>query len=114
MGEARYKKRKELVLKGEWDSSFPTSSSGWGRRLLKELKGYNCADCGIGEEYNGKPIVLEVNHIDGKSNNNTLDNLEFLCPNCHSQTDTYRAKNINSDRKKRYKIPSGYTIIKVE
>jgi hypothetical protein len=52
--------------------------------------------------YNNKPLTLEIDHIDGKCFNNTLENMRFLCPNCHSQTDTYKAKNKSSDNKKRY------------
>ena len=74
----------------------------WTRKLVVEHYGYHCSSCGI-SEWNGKPILLEVNHIDGKSKNNILENLELLCPNCHSQTDTYRAKNTNSDRSYRRK-----------
>ncbi|MCK9576042.1 MAG: HNH endonuclease [Clostridia bacterium] len=55
---------------------------------------YKCNSCGI-IEYNGKNITLELNHIDGDNSNHTLSNLELLCPNCHSQTDTYRSKNKN-------------------
>lgn len=40
------------------------------------------------------PITLEVHHIDGDNKNNELKNLQILCPNCHSQTDNYKAKNI--------------------
>jgi riboflavin synthase alpha subunit len=42
----------------------------------------------------GREINLELDHIDGKRSNHKLENLRLLCPNCHSQTDTYRAKNI--------------------
>jgi 5-methylcytosine-specific restriction endonuclease McrA len=69
----------------------------WTRKLLIEHKGLSCTSCNI-TDWNGKPILLEVNHIDGKAYNNIIENLEFLCPNCHSQTDTYKAKNTNSDR----------------
>jgi 5-methylcytosine-specific restriction endonuclease McrA len=63
-------------------------------RLVKEgYKSYNCESCGI-SEYNGKPISLEVNHIDGNNGNHKLENLQILCPNCHSQTDTYRSKKL--------------------
>lgn len=56
----------------------------------------NCVECGIGEEYNGKPLTLEMDHIDGDSTHNMLDNVRLLCPNCHSQTPTYKAKNIHN------------------
>ena len=72
----------------------------WTRRLLIEEKGYKCAKCAI-FEWHHKSLTLEVNHIDGDALNNVLDNLEFLCPNCHSQTDTFRAKNLVSSRSHR-------------
>jgi hypothetical protein len=52
-----------------------------------------CSICKI-NEWNGLPLDLEVDHIDGDYRNNTKDNLRFLCPNCHSQTGNYKAKNI--------------------
>ena len=83
---------------------FRNSGDGeWTRRLLTKEKGYNCACCGV-SSWQGKDITLEVNHIDGNAANNILENLEFLCPNCHAQTDTYRAKNKNSARTYRRKI----------
>ena len=42
-----------------------------------------------------KPISLQLHHNDGNRNNNSLDNLKVLCPNCHSQTDSYAGKNTN-------------------
>jgi len=71
---------------------YPTSKLS--KRLVKEgLKEYKCEECKI-TEYNNKPISLELNHIDGNSCNHSLDNLELLCPNCHSQTNTYRSKKL--------------------
>jgi len=63
-------------------------------RLLKEgLKDNTCEECGI-SEWNNKPINCELDHIDGNRTNHRLNNLRILCPNCHSQTSTFRAKNI--------------------
>jgi len=67
-------------------------------------------ECGI-TEWNGKEIVLELEHIDGNSLNNTEENLSLLCPNCHSQTDTYKGKNKGSGRhyrKVRYQKGKSY------
>ena len=65
------------------------------RKLIEDgLKQEKCEECGI-SEWMGNPIVLELHHKDGNRYNNSLDNLQILCPNCHSQTDTYRSKNRN-------------------
>ena len=52
-----------------------------------------CEICGI-SDWNDKPLECELDHIDGNSSNHKLENLRILCPNCHSQTTTFRAKNI--------------------
>lgn len=59
-------------------------------RLLKEgLLLHMCSKCML-RTWLEKPIPLELHHIDGNSNNNTYENLELLCPNCHTFTSTYR------------------------
>ncbi len=90
------KERRQKFLDGHFvgtEMGFPSGS--WPRQFLIEQFGYKCNSCRI-TEWNGSSITLEVNHKDGRSNNNVIENLEFLCPNCHSQTSTYRAKNINN------------------
>jgi 5-methylcytosine-specific restriction endonuclease McrA len=51
-----------------------------------------CAVCGL-SDWQGQPIGLHLDHINGVSNDNRLENLRLLCPNCHSQTDTYCGRN---------------------
>lgn len=63
-------------------------------KLIKAgIKENKCEICGI-TDWNGKHIQMELHHIDGDRTNHKLSNLMMLCPNCHSQTETFRAKNI--------------------
>ena len=60
------------------------------RRALDEIeRSYVCSGCGIGD-WLGKKLMLEVDHKDGDYQNDEEENLEYLCPNCHSQTPTYK------------------------
>lgn len=62
-------------------------------RLLKSgLMKHTCNRC-HGEKWENEPIPLELHHIDGQKRNNTLTNLQLLCPNCHVFTNNYRGKN---------------------
>jgi hypothetical protein len=64
------------------------------RRALQEIgRPYRCAGCDVPGEWQGKPLILEVDHIDGSPMNNRPGNLRFLCPNCHAQTSTYCGNN---------------------
>ena len=59
------------------------------RRYLEERNGHKCSICGI-REWNGKPIILVVDHIDGDSSNSLVTNVRLICPNCDSQLLTYK------------------------
>ena len=65
-------------------------------RLLEE--GYFQPVCSMcnNTEWFGKPIPLEIHHKDGNKNNNQIENLSLVCPNCHAFTDTYKSRNRNS------------------
>lgn len=78
----------EKLFKEDWDSlSYDRKR----RRLLIE-QDYTCNRCGI-SEWLDQPIKLEFEHIDGDTTNNSRDNCEALCPNCHSFTETWRGHN---------------------
>jgi len=63
------------------------------RKLLMRKVNYTCEYC-KGAMWMGKKIPLEIHHVDGNNKNNKHENLHIICPNCHSQTDNFRAKNI--------------------
>lgn len=52
-----------------------------------------CSECGLCSEWNGKPLTLQLDHINGDSTDHRISNLRLLCPNCHSQTETFAGKN---------------------
>ncbi len=62
------------------------------RKYLSLKRGYKCEFCDM-FKWLGKNLVLQVDHIDGNPDNNFPDNLRLLCPNCHSQTPTYKGGN---------------------
>lgn len=74
--------------------------SGTVRRLMlrESIIKYECSGCGLVDSYNGNPLRLQLDHINGDSKDNRVTNLRWLCPNCHSQTETFAGRN-----SKRYK-----------
>jgi len=86
-------------IRGEVSGDTVLGCSAVIKRHLLDQCNHKCPKCGWGEVH---PITgnvpLEVNHIDGDSKNNRPDNLEILCPNCHSLTPNFRALNKKSSR----------------
>jgi hypothetical protein len=66
------------------------------RALVESGVEDKCNKCGILPVWNGKPLVLTPDHRNGKFWDNRKENLELLCPNCHSQTDTFSGRNNGS------------------
>lgn len=88
----------DKILNGEFP--FYSRSSLKKRLLEKGIKKNECEICGI-NEWMGKDLVCELDHIDGDSQNHRLENLRIICPNCHSQTETHSSRN-NSKRNNKY------------
>lgn len=65
------------------------------RLVIDGYKIYLCESCGL-DSWQGNNLTLELHHIDGDRNNNSLNNLKILCPNCHSQTDNFRGKKLRA------------------
>lgn len=83
------------------------SSYVWSSNLRKKLLKLGliedkCSACGLANTWNGKPITLQLDHINGINDDNRLENLRLLCPNCHSQTSTYGGRNQKKQKKKHY------------
>lgn len=105
-------KKEEIFIK----NSIIKRPSGH-KEKLKEIIGYKCNKCGLENEWQGKTIVLQLDHINGDNKDNRIENLRFLCPNCHSQTPTYCGRNIkkikNNDGLYRYTLKQLFDSVKV-
>lgn len=78
------------------------------RRIIQNnIIPYQCK-CGNNGEWQGKKLSLQLDHINGVNNDHRLQNLRFLCPNCHSQTETFGTKGL----KKKFYCACGRRIIK--
>ena len=95
---------KKLGRHARWDELYPDEvvfceNSTYARHSIKarikaqNLIEYKCACCGIGPEWQQKPMPLILDHINGVNNDNRLENLRFVCSNCDSQLETYKSRN---------------------
>ncbi|MGW8884329.1 HNH endonuclease signature motif containing protein [Streptomyces sp. NPDC055749] len=91
-GESRRQSPSGLLVEQAPGQARRMPSDRLKRALFAEGMAELCAVCGIDATWQGHPLPLEVDHIDGDWRNNRIENLRFLCPNCHSTTDTYRGR----------------------
>lgn len=92
-GKGQTKRKPKMSLIEYLEKSQDIQTNKVRKKLLEEgYKEHKCECCGL-SSWLDSPIPLEVHHKDGNRNNNTLENFELLCPNCHAFTDSYRGKN---------------------
>jgi hypothetical protein len=81
------------------------------RKLIHVGREYTCEQCNNNGNWCGASLALHVHHIDGNRKNNELNNISFLCPNCHSQTDSFAGRNVNSENRNVWKLVDEQTWI---
>lgn len=106
----------------QWETLYvPKIEQGLGgnlKRYLKEKVGNICSRCGLLPTWFGQDLVLQLDHIDGNSDNNFPFNIRLLCPNCHTQTDTFCTrggkKNGNKITKRNSYLRKYQTVLDIE
>ena len=96
--------KKKLVRDSVFCRNSQVTGSTLRRYFRKEPIPYICEVCPVTNSWNGKPLTLHVDHNNGVSNDNRIKNLRWLCPNCHSQTETYAGKKQKKSRAKKEQI----------
>jgi 5-methylcytosine-specific restriction endonuclease McrA len=97
--EDMQKRAKETKVQQSWTRPYEEMGRDSLRKRLIHERNYTCEHCGLTGLWNGKPLTLEMDHIDGNNKNNDVKNLQILCPNCHSQTHTFRGKNNKNNKR---------------
>lgn len=98
-GEYFNKRNIEMWLNGEISGTQKYGYSSFIRQYLFKLNNNKCQICGWGEiNSSTNKIPLQIHHIDGDCLNNKIDNLQLLCPNCHSLTANYGSRNKNATK----------------
>ena len=87
------------------------------KKIIREkLKEEKCEVCGLGPIWNNRKLVLQLHHIDGDRTNNILENLQIICPNCHTQTENYNVgltKNRDRPETRKVERPSKEELIEL-
>ncbi len=90
----RYRRQGGIITRLDSIFKVVDKKNGWRHKTIRKAMladgfEHKCNNCGLGLEWAGKPITLQIEHKNGNHNDNRRENLEFLCPNCHSQTPTW-------------------------
>lgn len=95
-----------LVEESTYSSTHGLKHRLWKAGLLERA----CGRCGLGPEWNGQGLSLQLDHINGVRTDNRIENLRILCPNCHSQTDTFAGKRRSSPTGRRHSLQTGNSV----
>lgn len=91
-------KKEHRLLFGDWSSLSCTEQ----RERIRREQNFKCEACNVAEEWNGSPLKFELDHISGCRTDDSRENLRLLCPNCHSQTSTYKNKSRGDNPRNSY------------
>jgi hypothetical protein len=97
-------RNKELANNRFKNSSWEQLPKSRRREKILEEQNKLCAVCNCSQIWNSKKLVFQLDHISGNRKDESRNNLRLICPNCHSQTNTWGSKNASEDGKIRMKI----------
>lgn len=107
-GLRRHQATRHLPFSVVFCENSRVRSSGLRRRAVVSVLPRVCALCGNAGEWHGKPLTLQLDHVNGKYDDNRLENLRWLCPNCHSQTETFagrgKVRRVRESAPRRYRV----------